>query len=214
MKQYFVIRAFTLLTNHRISHSLYKLGVPFIPRIISDSGNTGIGLALVVAAKGYKIVLTMSETMSGERKKLLKAFGAQLILTPGDKGMQGAIDRAEEIAKRSPDDFFMPQQLKNAANPEFHQRTTAFEIWEETDGKVDILVAGVGMGGTISGIAGYINGLKPSFKVVAVEPIDSAVISGRKPGVHKLQGIGTGFIPGTLDKSVIDEMIAVLDEDA
>jgi cysteine synthase A len=177
------------------------------------SGNTGIGLAFVAAAKGYKIVLTMPETMSEERKKLLKAFGAQLILTSGDKGMQGAIEKAEEIARSSPD-FFIPQQFKNPANPEIHRRTTAVEIWEDTDGKVDILVAGVGTGGTISGIAGYIKGLKPSFKAVAVEPLDSAVLSGGKPGAHKLQGIGAGFVPEILDKSVIDEVIAVSDEDA
>ncbi|MGB4521396.1 MAG: cysteine synthase A [Candidatus Omnitrophota bacterium] len=177
------------------------------------SGNTGIALAFVCAVKGYKLVLTMPETMSLERRQLLKAFGAEIILTAGREGMVGAVKRAEELA-RADKSYFMPQQFKNPANPEIHRRTTAQEIWSDTDGKVDILVAGVGTGGTITGIAEMIKKRKPSLKVVAVEPKDSAVLSGEKPGIHKIQGIGAGFIPEVLNTQIIDEIIQVSNEDA
>lgn len=177
------------------------------------SGNTGIALAFVAAAKGYRIILTMPETMSLERQKLLKAFGAELILTPGSEGMKGAIRKAEELVSQH-EDYFMPQQFKNPANPEIHRKSTAVEIWEDTDGKVDILVAGVGTGGTITGVAEIIKPLKPTFRTVAVEPADSPVLSGGKPGPHKLQGIGAGFIPDILNKEIIDEVITVTDKDA
>lgn len=177
------------------------------------SGNTGIALAFVCAVKGYKLVLTMPETMSLERRQLLKAFGAEIILTAGREGMAGAVKRAEELA-RADKSYFMPQQFKNPANPEIHRRTTAQEIWSDTDGKVDILVAGVGTGGTITGIAEMIKKRKPSLKVVAVEPKDSAVLSGEKPGIHKIQGIGAGFIPEVLNIQIIDEIIQVSNEDA
>lgn len=177
------------------------------------SGNTGIALAFVCAVKGYKLVLTMPETMSLERRQLLKAFGAEIILTAGREGMTGAVKRAEELA-RADKSYFMPQQFKNPANPEIHRRTTAQEIWSDTDGKVDILVAGVGTGGTITGIAEMIKKRKPSLKVVAVEPKDSAVLSGEKPGIHKIQGIGAGFIPEVLNTQIIDEIIQVSNEDA
>lgn len=177
------------------------------------SGNTGIALAFVCAVKGYKLVLTMPETMSLERRQLLKAFGAEIILTAGREGMVGAVKRAEELAGADKS-YFMPQQFKNPANPEIHRRTTAQEIWSDTDGKVDILVAGVGTGGTITGIAEMIKKRKPSLKVVAVEPKDSAVLSGEKPGIHKIQGIGAGFIPEVLNTQIIDEIIQVSNEDA
>ncbi len=177
------------------------------------SGNTGIALAFVCAVKGYKLVLTMPETMSLERRQLLKAFGAEIILTAGREGMVGAVKRAEELAMADKS-YFMPQQFKNPANPEIHRRTTAQEIWSDTDGKVDILVAGVGTGGTITGIAEMIKKRKPSLKVVAVEPKDSAVLSGEKPGIHKIQGIGAGFIPEVLNIQIIDEIIQVSNEDA
>jgi len=177
------------------------------------SGNTGIALAFVCAVKGYKLVLTMPETMSLERRQLLKAFGAEIILTAGREGMVGAVKRAEELA-RADKSYFMPQQFKNPANPEIHRRTTAQEIWSDTDGKVDILVAGVGTGGTITGIAEMIKKRKPSLEVVAVEPKDSAVLSGEKPGIHKIQGIGAGFIPEVLNIQIIDEIIQVSNEDA
>ncbi len=177
------------------------------------SGNTGIALAFVCAVKGYKLVLTMPETMSLERRQLLKAFGAEIILTAGREGMTGAVKRAEELA-RADKSYFMPQQFKNPANPEIHRRTTAQEIWSDTDGKVDILVAGVGTGGTITGIAEMIKKRKPSLEVVAVEPKDSAVLSGEKPGIHKIQGIGAGFIPEVLNIQIIDEIIQVSNEDA
>ncbi|MFA5410787.1 MAG: cysteine synthase A [Candidatus Omnitrophota bacterium] len=177
------------------------------------SGNTGIALAFISAVKGYKLVLTMPETMSLERRQLLSAFGAEIILTPGAEGMSGAVRKAEELA-RSDKRYFMPQQFRNPANPEAHRRTTACEIWEDTDGKVDILVAGVGTGGTITGIAEAIKAKKPALRAVAVEPQDSAVLSGGSPGAHKIQGIGAGFIPEVLNKKIIDEIIRVSNEEA
>jgi cysteine synthase A len=177
------------------------------------SGNTGIALAFVCAVKGYKLVLTMPETMSLERRQLLSAFGAEIILTPGPEGMSGAVKRAEELA-RSNRRYFMPQQFKNPANPEIHRRTTAQEIWDDTDGRVDILVSGVGTGGTITGVAEVIKKKKPQFLAIAVEPKDSPVLSGGKPGPHKIQGIGAGFVPDVLNIKIIDEIIQVSNEDA
>jgi len=172
------------------------------------SGNTGIGLALVCAAKGYKLTLTMPDTMSIERRKLLKAYGADLVLTPGALGMRGAIAKAEELCGTLVN-AFMPQQFSNAANPKIHRETTANEIWEDTDGLVDIVVAGVGTGGTVTGLAQVLKAKKPSVKVYAVEPEESPVISGGEPGPHKIQGIGAGFIPDNLDKSLLDGVIKV-----
>ena len=177
------------------------------------SGNTGIALSFVAAAKGYRAILTMPETMSLERRKLLAALGAELVLTPGSLGMKGAVAKAEELAKEHPD-YFLPQQFQNPANPEVHRRTTAVEIWEDTDGKVDIVVAGVGTGGTVTGIAEAIKKLKPGFKAIAVEPVDSPVLSGGKPGPHKIQGIGAGFVPAVFNPTVVDEIIQVKSEDA
>jgi cysteine synthase len=183
------------------------------------SGNTGIGLAFTCAARGYKLIVTMPETMSQERRRLLKAFGAEVVLTPGDRGMNGAIAKAEEILKSTPNSF-MPQQFKNPANPEIHRQTTAEEIWTDTDGKVDILISGVGTGGTITGVSEVIRKRKPSFKAIAVEPVNSPVITQKrngeelKPGKHRIQGIGAGFIPGVLNLDVIDEVVQVKDEDA
>ena len=177
------------------------------------SGNTGIGLAMVAAVKGYKLILTMPETMSIERRSLLKAYGAQLVLTPGPDGMGGAIKKAEELAKNTPNSF-VPQQFKNLANPKIHRETTGPEIWTATDGKVDIVVSGVGTGGTITGIAEYIKPLKPEFKAVAVEPAASPVLSGGQKGPHKIQGIGAGFKPDVLKLDLVDEIFKVKDDDA
>jgi cysteine synthase A len=184
------------------------------------SGNTGIGLAYVCAARGYKLRVTMPESMTIERRRLLKALGADVILTPAAEGMPGAVRRAESILNEEPGKYFMPQQFNNPANPEVHRKTTAEEIWRDTDGKVDILVSGVGTGGTITGVSEVIKSRKPSFKSIAVEPVNSPVITQKKagqelkPGRHTIQGIGAGFIPGVLNVDVIDEVVQVKDEDA
>lgn len=177
------------------------------------SGNTGIGLAMVAAVKGYRLILTMPETMSVERRSLLKAYGAELVLTPGPDGMSGAVKKAEELAANTHHSF-VPQQFKNLANPKVHKETTGPEIWNATDGKVDILISGVGTGGTITGVAQYIKPLRPQFKAVAVEPAASPVLSGGTKGPHKIQGIGAGFIPDVLKLDLVDEIIKVKDEDA
>lgn len=178
------------------------------------SGNTGIALAMVCAAKGYKCILTMPETMSKERRMLLRAYGADLILTPGPEGMNGAIRKATELAATDPAKYFIPQQFENPANPEIHRRTTAEEIWRDTDGKADILVAGIGTGGTITGVGEVLKARKPSFHVVAVEPDASAVLSGGQKGPHPIQGIGAGFIPAVLNTKIYDEIVRVKGEDA
>ena len=178
-----------------------------------SSGNTGIGLALVAAARGYRLVLTMPDTMSLERRRLLAAYGAELVLTPGALGMKGAIRKAEDITRESPD-AFMPQQFSNAANPEAHRRTTAVEIWEDLRGEVDFFVAGVGTGGTITGVGEVLKARRASVRVVAVEPEESPVLSGGLPGPHKIQGIGAGFVPETLNVRVVDEIVRVVEADA
>ena len=177
------------------------------------SGNTGIGLAFVCAAWGFRLILTMPDTMSLERRNLLKAFGAELVLTPGTEGMKGAIRGAEELIEKTPNSF-MPMQFNNPANPKIHKETTGAEIWDDTDGKVDILIGGVGTGGTITGVAEYIKPKKPGFKVVAIEPSDSPVLSGGQPGPHKIQGIGAGFVPEVLRRDLVDEIIQVTNDDA
>lgn len=178
------------------------------------SGNTGIALAMVAAARGYKIILTMPETMSKERRTLLRAYGAELVLTPGPDGMGGAIRKAEEIAASDPAKYYLPQQFKNLANPEIHRKTTAEEIWRDTDGKVDFLIAGVGTGGTITGIGEVLKAKKPSFKAIAVEPDASPVLSGGAKGPHPIQGIGAGFVPDVLNTKIYDEIIRVKNDDA
>ncbi len=178
------------------------------------SGNTGIALAMVAAARGYKIILTMPETMSKERRMLLRAYGAELILTPGPDGMGGAIRKAEEIAASDPKKYFLPQQFKNLANPEIHRKTTAEEIWNDTDGKVDFLVSGIGTGGTITGTSEVLKARKPSFKAIAVEPDASPVLSGGAKGPHPIQGIGAGFVPDILNTKIYDEIIRVKADDA
>lgn len=177
------------------------------------SGNTGIALAFICAARGYKLILTMPDTMSLERRQLLSVFGAELVLTPGAEGMPGTVRKAEQLVKENPG-YFMPQQFKNPSNPDIHRLTTAEEIWRDTDGRVDILVSGVGTGGTITGVAEVIKPRKSEFKAIAVEPADSPVLSGGKPGSHKIQGIGAGFVPDVLRMDLVDEIIKVSNEDA
>ncbi|MDR2388403.1 MAG: cysteine synthase A [Tannerellaceae bacterium] len=177
------------------------------------SGNTGVGLAFVSAAKGYRLILTMPETMSLERRNLLKALGANLVLTPGGEGMKGAVAKAESLQKETPDAIIL-QQFENPANPTVHKQTTAREVWDDTDGKVDIFVSGVGTGGTVSGVGEVLKSLNPKIKIVAVEPADSPVLSGGKPGSHKIQGIGAGFVPKIYDASLVDQIIRVANDDA
>jgi len=200
---------FAMISDAEASGALKKGSVIIEP----TSGNTGVALAAVAASKGYRIILTMPETMSVERRKLLAAYGAELVLTEGSRGMAGAIAKARELAASIPG-AFLPMQFDNPSNPEIHRRTTALEIWRDTDGKVDIVVAGVGTGGTISGISSALKKLKPSFKAVAVEPADSPVLSGGAPGPHKIQGIGAGFVPQVYNRAVIDEVLTVRHEDA
>lgn len=192
-----------------------KLGLIDEKTVIVEptSGNTGIGLAMVAAVRGYRLILTMPDTMSRERRRLLQAYGAELVLTPGGEGMRGAIRKAEELATGTPHSF-IPQQFTNLANPKIHRETTGPEIWNDTEGEVDMLVAGVGTGGTITGVAEYIKPLKPQFRTIAVEPSNSPVLSGGKSGSHKIQGIGAGFVPDVLKLEMVDEIITVNDDDA
>ena len=198
------------MINDAEKRGLIKQGTVIVE---PTSGNTGIGLAMVAAVKGYRLILTMPETMSVERRSLLKAYGAELVLTPGPEGMSGAVRKAEALAAETPNSF-VPQQFKNLANPRIHRETTGPEIWNDTDGKVDIIISGVGTGGTITGIAQHIKPLKPSFQAIAVEPASSPVLSGGAKGPHKIQGIGAGFIPDVLKRDLVDEIIKVKDEDA
>ena len=203
----------------RIGYSMIKAGEEqgLIKKntviIEPTSGNTGIALALVAAARKYKLILTMPETMSIERRSLLKALGAEIVLTPGSEGMNGAIRKAEALASEIPDSY-IPQQFKNPANPAIHRSTTAEEIWRDTDGKVDIFISGVGTGGTITGVGEILKKRNPRIQIIAVEPYDSPVLSGGKPGLHKIQGIGAGFVPGVLNMTVVDEVIKVTNEQA
>ena len=199
-----------IMIDDAVKRDLIKEGTTIIE---PTSGNTGIALAFVAAARGYKLILTMPDTMSVERRTLLELLGAEVVLTPGPAGMQGAVDRAEELASET-ENSFIPQQFMNPSNPAIHRETTAEEIWDDTDGKIDIFVAGVGTGGTITGVGEALKQRRPNLRVVAVEPADSAVLSGRQPGSHKIQGIGAGFIPDVLNRDVLDEIITVGDNDA
>ncbi|QQO10888.1 cysteine synthase A [Breznakiella homolactica] len=203
-------RAALFMVNAAEEQGLLKPGGTIIE---PTSGNTGIGLALIAANRGYKLVLTMPETMSMERRKLLEALGAELILTPGDKGMTGAIEKAEEYRKNHPG-AYMPMQFSNPANPMAHEKTTGPEIWRDTDGKIDIFVAAVGTGGTVTGVGRFLKAQNPNVRIVAVEPAESPVLSGGKAGPNKIQGIGAGFVPDNFDRSVIDEIVTVTWEEA